>query len=218
MENEGSLTPPLHLSSTFVFETAEAGGEMFAGERSGHIYSRISNPTLDLLEQRIADLEGAEAGLALSSGMGAITATLWTLVAPGDEIIVDETLYGCTFAFMRHGLTKFGITITHVDMTDPENLRKVISDKTKVVYFETPANPNMRLVDIEHVSRIAHEYAATVIVDNTYATPYLTRPIELGARSSCCIRRPNISAAMAMSSPVSWSARPSRSRRSASSA
>ncbi|ERP98732.1 methionine gamma-lyase [Labrenzia sp. C1B10] len=181
LENEGSLTPPLHLTSTFVFETAEAGGEMFAGERAGHIYSRISNPTLDLLERRIADLEGAEAGLALSSGMGAITATLWTLVAPGDEIIVDETLYGCTFAFMRHGLTKFGIKITHVDLTDPENLRTVISDKTRVVYFETPANPNMRLVDISHVSEIAHEAGATVIVDNTYATPYLTRPIELGA-------------------------------------
>ncbi|WP_298982534.1 methionine gamma-lyase [uncultured Roseibium sp.] len=180
-DNEGSLTPPLHLSSTFVFETAEAGGEMFAGERPGHIYSRISNPTLDLLERRIADLEGAETGLALSSGMGAITATLWTLVSPGDEIIVDETLYGCTFAFMRHGLTRFGIKISHVDMTDPEKLRDAISNKTRIVYFETPANPNMRLVDIKEISEIAHEASATVIVDNTYATPYLTRPIELGA-------------------------------------
>ncbi|MCV0428808.1 MAG: methionine gamma-lyase [Roseibium sp.] len=180
-ENEGALTPPLHLTSTFVFETAEAGGEMFAGERTGHIYSRISNPTLDLLEQRIAELEGAEAGLALSSGMGAITSTLWTLVSPGDEIIVDETLYGCTFAFMRHGLTKFGIKISHVDMTDPDNLRSAISDKTRVVYFETPANPNMRLVDIARISEIAHEAGATVVVDNTYATPYLTRPIEMGA-------------------------------------
>lgn len=180
-ENEGALTPPLHLTSTFVFETAEAGGEMFAGEREGHIYSRISNPTLDLLERRIADLEGAEAGLALSSGMGAITSTLWTLVSPGDEIIVDETLYGCTFAYMRHGLTKFGVKISHVDMTDPENLRTVISDKTRVVYFETPANPNMRLVDIARISDIAHEAGATVVVDNTYATPYLTRPIDLGA-------------------------------------
>lgn len=180
-ENEGALTPPLHLTSTFVFETAEAGGEMFAGEREGHIYSRISNPTLDLLERRIADLEGAEVGLALSSGMGAITSTLWTLVSPGDEIIVDETLYGCTFAYMRHGLTKFGVKISHVDMTDPENLRTVISDKTRVVYFETPANPNMRLVDIARISDIAHEAGATVVVDNTYATPYLTRPIDLGA-------------------------------------
>lgn len=180
-DNEGALTPPLHLTSTFAFETAEAGGEMFAGDRAGHIYSRISNPTCDLLEKRIATLEGAEAGLALASGMGAITAALWTLLSPGDEVIVDKTLYGCTFAFMQHGLTKFGVTITHCDLTDPDNLVEAISDKTRVVYFETPANPNMRLVDIEAVSTIAHEQGATVIVDNTYATPYLTRPIEKGA-------------------------------------
>ncbi|OUS33609.1 methionine gamma-lyase [Rhodobacterales bacterium 56_14_T64] len=181
MENEGSLTPPLHLTSTFAFETAEVGGEMFAGERTGHIYSRISNPTCDLLERRIAVLEGAEAGLALASGMGAITSAIWTLVAPGDEVILDKTLYGCTFSFMQHGLAKFGVTVTHVDLTNPENLRGAISDKTKVVYFETPANPNMRLVDIQAISDIAHEGNARVVVDNTYATPYLTRPIELGA-------------------------------------
>ena len=181
LQNDGALTPPLHLTSTFAFESAEAGGEMFAGERAGHIYSRISNPTCDLLEQRVATLEGAEAALALSSGMGAITAALWTLLSPGDELIVDKTLYGCTFAFMRHGLAKWGVTITHVDMTDPENLATAITAKTRVVYFETPANPNMRLVDIARVCEIAHGAGARVIVDNTYATPYLTRPIELGA-------------------------------------
>ncbi|MDG3040528.1 methionine gamma-lyase [Roseicyclus marinus] len=181
MDHQGALTPPLHLTSTFAFETAEAGGEIFAGERPGHIYSRISNPTLDLLEARVADLEGAEAGIALASGMGAITAVLWTLLSPGDEVIVDKTLYGCTFAFMHHGLRKFGITITHVDLTDPLNLTAAMSDRTRVVYFETPANPNMRLVDIEAVAEIAHAGGAQVIVDNTYATPYLTRPIALGA-------------------------------------
>lgn len=180
-ENEGALTPPIHLTSTYAFDNVEAGGEMFTGDRAGHVYSRISNPTNDLLEQRIAVLEDAEAGLALASGMGAISATLWTLLAPGDEVIVDKTLYGCTFSFMQHGLAKFGITITHVDMTDPANLRPAISDKTKVVYFETPANPNMRLVDIQAISSIAHEFDVTVVVDNTYATPYLTRPITLGA-------------------------------------
>lgn len=181
LENGGALTPPLHLTSTFAFETAEAGGEMFAGLREGHIYSRISNPTCDLLEQRIAVLEGAEAGLALSSGMGAITSVLWTVLSPGDELIVDKTLYGCTFAFMQHGLAKWGVTITHVDMSDPANVEAAISARTRVVYFETPANPNMRLVDIETVSAIAHKAGAMVVVDNTYATPYLTRPIELGA-------------------------------------
>ncbi|WP_221229341.1 methionine gamma-lyase [Rubricella aquisinus] len=181
MDHEGALTPPLHLTSTFAFDSAEAGGEMFAGERAGHIYSRISNPTLDLLERRIAALEGAEAGLALASGMGAITATLWTLLSPGDEVIVDKTLYGCTFSFMQHGLAKFGITITHVDLTQPGALDTAISGKTRVVYFETPANPNMRLVDIAAISAVAHAHGAVVVVDNTYATPYLTQPIQLGA-------------------------------------
>lgn len=179
--NEGALTPPIHMTSTFAFERAEHGAEMFAGEREGHFYTRISNPTLDLLEKRLASLENAEAGLSTASGMGAITAALWTFIAPGEEIIVDKTLYGCTFAFMRHGLTKFGVEITHVDMSDPANLADVISDKTKIVYFETPANPNMRLVDIEEIARIAHTKGARVMVDNTYATPYLTRPIDLGA-------------------------------------
>jgi len=181
LDHEGALTPPLHLTSTFVFKTAEEGGEIFAGERAGHVYSRISNPTLDLLERRMAALEGAEAGLALASGMGAVSSVLWTLLSPGDEVIVDKTLYGCTFSFMHHGLRKFGITITHVDITDPANLAAAMTDRTRVVYFETPANPNMRLVDIATVSEIAHAGGAQVIVDNTYATPYLTRPIALGA-------------------------------------
>lgn len=181
MDHEGALTPPLHLTSTFTFENAEAGSEIFAGERQGYFYSRISNPTLDLLERRIADLEGAEAGIATASGMGAITSVLWSFLSPGDELIVDKTLYGCTFAFMRHGLSKFGITITHVDMSDPTNLERAISTKTKIVYFETPANPNMRLVDIDAVATIARAHGARTVVDNTYATPVLTRPIELGA-------------------------------------
>ena len=180
-DNEGALTPPVHFTSTFAFETAEAGGEMFAGERQGHFYSRISNPTLDLLEKRIAALEGTEAGLALASGIGAISSTMWTLLSPGDEIIVDKTLYGCTFTFLNHGLAKFGIIVTHIDLSDPELLRQTISKKTKVVYFETPANPNMRLVDIAEVSKIAHSHDAMVVVDNTYATPYLSQPIQLGA-------------------------------------
>ena len=181
LANEGALTPPVHLTSTFAFETAEAGGEMFAGERAGHVYSRLSNPTLSLLEERMAVLEGGEAAIAFASGMGAITAVMWTFLAPGDEILVDRTLYGCTFAFFRHGLAKFGITVTHVDMRDPKNVEAAISPRTRIVYFETPANPNMRLVDIAAVSGIARAAGARTVVDNTYATPVLTRPLELGA-------------------------------------
>lgn len=178
---EGALNPPIYLTSTFTFENAEAGGAMFAGEREGHVYTRISNPTLSQLEDRIANLEGAEAGLATASGIGAITSTLWTFLEAGDEIIVDKTLYGCTFAFMTHGLPKFGVTVRTVDMCDPANLAAAIGDKTKIVYFETPANPNNRLVDIAAISEIAGRAGAKVIVDNTYATPVITRPIELGA-------------------------------------
>ncbi|AXE63029.1 methionine gamma-lyase [Hyphomonas polymorpha PS728] len=180
-KNDFALTPPLHLTSTFAFPDAETGGALFAGEAEGHIYSRISNPTVALLEARIANLEGAEAGLATASGMGAISSLMWTLLKPGDEIITDKTLYGCTFAFMRDGLSRFGIKITHVDLREPENLAAAISGKTRLVYFETPANPNMRLVDIRAAARTAHEAGALVAVDNTYATPLLTRPIELGA-------------------------------------
>lgn len=178
---EGALVPPLHMTSTFTFETAEQGAALFAGEEQGHFYSRISNPTLSLLEHRMASLEGAEAAMATASGMGAITSTLWTLLEQGDEILVDKTLYGCTFTFFQHGLTKFGVTIKHVDMRDPENIRGAITKNTKVIYFETPANPNMRLVEIGAVCEIAKEHGITTVVDNTYATPYLTQPISWGA-------------------------------------
>ncbi len=181
MQHEGALTPPLHLTSTFAFESAEAGGETFAGERAGHIYSRISNPTLDLLERRIANLEGAGAGVAMASGMGSITSVFWSYVSSGDEVIVDQTLYGCTFAFLRDGLARFGVQISYVDLTEPANLQQAISEKTRIVYFETPANPNMRLIDIAAIAQIVKPYDARIVVDNTYATPYLTRPIEYGA-------------------------------------
>ncbi|WP_284124873.1 methionine gamma-lyase [Parerythrobacter aestuarii] len=180
-DNQGALTPPMHLASTFAFESAEQGGAIFAGEQPGYFYSRISNPTLDLLEQRIATLESAEAGVATASGMGAITAVMWTLLEAGDTIVTDKTLYGCTFAFFRHGLAKFGVKLVHVDLTNPAALEEVMTDDVKVVYFETPANPNMRLVDIAAISEVAQRHGASVIVDNTYATPALTRPIELGA-------------------------------------
>ncbi|WP_417771853.1 methionine gamma-lyase [Stappia sp.] len=181
MQNEGALTPPVHMTSTFAFETAGEGGEMFAGERAGHVYSRISNPTVSLLEARMATLEGGEAAVATASGMGAISSVLWTFLAPGDEVLVDQTLYGCTFSFLHHGLAKFGVTVTHVDMRDPANVAAALTPSTRLVYFETPANPNMRLVDIAAVSAVARKAGLRTVVDNTYSTPVLTRPLELGA-------------------------------------
>ena len=181
LDEQGALTPPLHLTSTFAFETAEEGGARFAGEAPGHIYSRISNPTVSLLEERMAALENGEAGVAMASGMGAITSVVWSFLKAGDEIITDKTLYGCTFAFMRDGLSRFGVKVTHIDLTNPLALETDISDQTKIVYFETPANPNMRLVDIAAISAIAKRHGARTIVDNTYATPVQTRPLTLGA-------------------------------------
>jgi len=177
----GSLNPPLYLSSTYAFPTVEDGAARFAGEQAGYVYSRVGNPTTNLLEQRIADLEGGEAALVTASGMGATTSLLWTLLKPGDEVIADKTLYGCTFGFFNHGLAKFGVRITHLDLTDPANLEAAISASTRIVFFESPANPNMRLVDIAAIAAIAHRHDAKVVVDNTYCTPYLQRPIELGA-------------------------------------
>lgn len=180
-EGHGALNPPLYLSSTYTFPTVEDGSARFAGEQPGYVYSRVGNPTTHLLEQRIADLEGGEAALVTASGMGATTSLLWTLLAPGDEVIADKTLYGCTFGFFNHGLAKFGVKITHLDLTQPETLAAAISERTKVVFFESPANPNMRLVDIAAISAIAHRHGTKVVVDNTYCTPYLQRPIEHGA-------------------------------------
>ncbi|MFW8590608.1 methionine gamma-lyase [Glaciecola sp. 2405UD65-10] len=180
-DHQGALNPPVHFTSTYTFESAEQGGDIFAGEQDGHFYSRISNPTLTVLEDRIACLEGAEAGLATASGIGAITSVLWTLLKAGDEIIVDKTLYGCTYAFLHKGLAKFGVRITHVDMTNLDELAQAISNTTRVIYFETPANPNMRIVDIEGVSQLAKANKISTVVDNTYATPFITRPIEFGA-------------------------------------
>ena len=178
----GALCPPVFMSSTFTFPSAEYGGACFAGTESGYFYSRIANPTLNLLEQRIANLEGGEAAVAFSSGMGAITACCWTLLAPGDELIVDETIYGCTFSYFHHGLARYGVKITHVDLTRPEQLAQAIGPRTRLVYCETPANPNMRLIDIAAIAAITHgQPRALLLVDNTYCTPYLQQPLALGA-------------------------------------
>lgn len=177
----GALVPPIYQTATFAFPTVEYGAACFAGEEAGHFYSRISNPTLALLEARMASLEGGEAALALASGMGAITATLWTLLRPGDEVLLGSTLYGCTFAFLHHGIGEFGVKLKHVDMADLKAVEAAITPATRLIYFESPANPNMQLADIAGVAKIAHRHGATLVVDNTYCTPYLQRPLELGA-------------------------------------
>ncbi|HYX53104.1 MAG TPA: methionine gamma-lyase [Candidatus Limnocylindrales bacterium] len=178
---EGALNPPVFMTSTYAFPDAETGSSRFAGRENGYIYSRMGNPTVAVLERRIADLEGAEGAVGTASGMGAITAAIWSLVQSGDEIVSDMTLYGCTYSYFVHGLARFGVSTNFVDLTQPEQLERAITPRTRLVFFETPCNPNLRVIDIARVTEIAHSFGVPVIVDNTCCTPMLQRPLELGA-------------------------------------
>lgn len=178
----GALATPIYQSSTFVFDSAEQGGRRFAGEEEGYVYSRISNPTNRVIEKKLADLEGADDAVSTASGIGAITSTLWTLLKAGDHVVASKTLYGCTFAFLSHGIQKYGVEVTFVDPRDPQNFKDAMKENTKVVYLETPANPNMYISDIEAISEIAHaNEGCKLVVDCTYSTPYVQRAIPLGA-------------------------------------
>ena len=178
----GTLAMPIYQTSTFIFDSAEQGGRRFALEEAGYIYTRLGNPTTTVLENKIAALEEGEAAVATSSGMGAISSTLWTVLKAGDHIVTDKTLYGCTFALMNHGLTKFGVEVTFVDTSNLDEVKKAMKKNTRVVYLETPANPNLKIVDLEALAKLAHTNPNTlVIVDNTFATPYMQKPLKLGA-------------------------------------
>ena len=178
----GTLAMPIYQTSTFIFDSAEQGGRRFALEEAGYIYTRLGNPTTTVLENKIAALEEGEAGIAMSSGMGAISSTLWTVLKAGDHVVTDKTLYGCTFALMCHGLTRFGIEVTFVDTSNLDEVKNAMKENTRVVYLETPANPNLKIVDLEALSKLAHTNPNTlVIVDNTFATPYMQKPLKLGA-------------------------------------
>lgn len=177
----GALATPIYQTSTFIFDSAEQGGRRFALEEGGYIYSRLGNPTCTQVEEKLANLENAEAAIITSSGIGAITSVIWTQIGGGDHIIAAKTLYGCTFAFLNHGIAKFNVEVDFVDTSDPENVRKAMKPNTKLVYLESPANPNMNISDLAAIAEIAHEVeGCIVVVDNTYCTPYLQRPIDLG--------------------------------------
>lgn len=179
----GALCDPVYMTSTFAFDSVEQGGRRFAGEEDGYIYTRLGNPSLRAVEEKLASLEGGEDAVVTASGMGAISSALWSVLKQGDEIVAEEALYGCTFSLMSHGLSEFGVTAKFIDMSDPEQLKKALSDRTKVVYFETPCNPTLTVIDIEETAKIAHAYNPDikVIVDNTFCTPYIQRPLSKGA-------------------------------------
>ena len=179
----GALTTPIYQTSTFEFDSVEQGGRRFAGQENGYIYTRLGNPTVTSVEEKVAALEGGEAALGTAAGMGAISSALWSSVVAGDEIVASDTLYGCTFALLNHGMTKFGVNVKFVDMAKLENVKAALTPATKVVYLETPCNPTLKVVDIEEIAKIAHGYNKDirVIVDNTFASPYLQQPLKLGA-------------------------------------
>ena len=179
----GALATPIYQSSTFVFDSCEQGGRRFAGQEEGYIYTRLGNPTVTVLEQRIAALEGAEACAAAASGMGAVSACLWTLAGAGKHILADKTLYGCTFAFLSHGMTRYGVEVDFIDTSNLEEVKVHLKSNTVAVYLETPANPNLKITDIAAVADIAHAFnpAIRVVCDNTFASPALQSPLALGA-------------------------------------
>ena len=135
LDHLGALSPPIFMASTFAFPTAIEGGKRFTGETEGFIYGRLGNPTAAILETRLASLEGGEAAIATASGMGAIATALWSMLKPGDEILTDMTLYGCTFSFFHHGLAPFGLSIRHADLTDLEAVDAAFTAATKLVYL-----------------------------------------------------------------------------------
>src|SRR5690625_2675854 len=176
----GSLSTPLFQTSTYEFQSAEHGEKSFLGEDDGYIYTRIGNPTVHVLEKRIAELEGAESGLAFSSGMGAISAVLIALTKANDHILCSTGLYGCTFGLLMMMKDKYNMSVDFSDFTTKEEIERLIKKETACIYIETPINPTMQLIDLQLVAEVASEHDIPVIVDNTFSSPYLQRPIELG--------------------------------------
>jgi O-acetylhomoserine (thiol)-lyase len=177
----GSRAVPIYQTTSYVFQDADHAGRLFALKEFGNIYTRIMNPTTDVLEKRVAALEGGVAGLATASGQAAETLTLTTLAAAGDEIVSTTSLYGGTYNLFHYTLPRLGINVRFVDADDFDGLRAAINEKTRAVYTETLGNPKLDVVDIEKLASIAHEHGLPLVIDNTSVSAALVRPIEWGA-------------------------------------
>ncbi len=180
-EQFGSLATPLYQTSTFIFKDAREGADRFAGEKDGYIYTRLGNPTTRQLELRIAAMENTEDAAATATGMAAVSAALLANLKAGDHLIASKALYGCSYALINHQLAQFGIESTFVDMEDPVNIKKAIKLNTKLIFLETPINPNLVVLDLETICNIAKENNLLSIVDNTFLTPFLQQPSMFGA-------------------------------------
>lgn len=177
----GSRAVPIYQTTSYVFNNADHAANLFALKEPGNIYTRLMNPTSDVLEQRIAALEGGVGALAVASGSAAVTYAVMNIAQAGDEIVSASTLYGGTYNLFSTTLPKFGINTVFVDPDDTENFAKAINEKTKAIYIESLGNPGINIIDIEAVAKIAHENGLPLIVDNTFGTPYLIKPIDFGA-------------------------------------
>lgn len=176
----GALRTPIYQSSTFVFDNVEQGARRFAGEEEGYIYTRLGNPTQTDLEKKMANLENGEAAIAVGSGMAAVSGVILGLLEAGDHMIASETIYGCSHTLFSEMLPKWNIEVDFVDMTDLDNVRDAMKDNTKVIYGETPSNPTMTMIDLKEMAAIAQENDLTTVVDNTFMSPYLQKPLNLG--------------------------------------
>ena len=177
----GAVSIPIYQSSTFAFESARAGAEIFAGEREGYVYTRIGNPTQEALEREIAFLENGEAALAFGSGMAAISSVILSLCNNGTNIVSNNTLYGGTHQLFMETFPRYNIEIREVDGIYLDNFAKSIDGNTRGIYIETPANPTLAIIDIAGCAQIAHKHKIPLIVDNTFCTPYFQKPLDLGA-------------------------------------
>ena len=180
-ETGGTRAVPIYQTTSYVFDNTDHAANLFSLAEPGYIYTRINNPTADILEQRLASLEGGIAAVATSSGSAALATTLLTLLKTGDHIVASNSLYGGTFNLLNVTLPRYGITTTFVDPDDTENFSKAINKNTRVVYIESVGNPKLDVLDIESISKIAKKSKLPLIVDNTVATPYLLKPIKYGA-------------------------------------
>ncbi|MGI2124724.1 methionine gamma-lyase [Shewanella baltica] len=176
----GALVTPLYQSATFVFESAQQGGERFAGNEPGYIYTRLGNPTTAEFERKMAILEGAEAAAATASGMGAVSAALLANLQMGDHLVASNAVYGCTYALMTTQFARFGIEVSLVDFSSVAEIEAAIKSNTKVIFCETPVNPHLQVFDLAAIATIAKRHQLVSIVDNTFMTPLLQRPLDFG--------------------------------------
>lgn len=177
----GARAVPIYQTTSYVFKNSDEAEARFALKDAGNIYGRLTNSTQDVFEKRIAALEGGVAALATASGAAAIDYTIRSLAVAGDHVVASNTIYGGTYNLLEHTLPDYGITTTFVDPDDISNFENAIQDNTKLLYIETLGNPNSNVADIEEIAKVAHKHKIPLVVDNTFATPYLVRPIEYGA-------------------------------------